>query len=610
LKSDGKEHWFFNMANHASHAALPYPIKGARYTVYVPLLDADGDPTAQTTPDTEISEDNAAATDAAEEVSATSGMDGMGMLTFTGAETDCSMLAANFKAASGPKATLMTLYPRVLAEVGTGTLSAGSAGGGTLGTLLAYDVTGCFIKTTGGTGGGGTGGANNQARKIVTYNTSTGAFTVSPNWETTPSTDTTYAILLPEGVSLGMLKMLLSNGPHGGTAAVLTLERIVVASATSNEPAMKLTGNGTASGLLSTGGATGHGAKFTGGATSGSGIHSSAPTSGYGIYAVSLGDNGSGFHGQGFGDGAGMLLYGGTNGDGLACQGYKAGGGIVAHGGADGGAGSGAGPGMFANASATGPGMQISGGATATNTGHGLVIAGDVGDAAGLYIRSSGAYSGVIINAGATGHGIALTGGTTSGDGLNITTTSGHGVSIAATGTSKHGVTITGGNGGTSDGLKLTAGTGGVGLRLDTLTATGAVALSSTLTVTGATTLTGAVSATNASNDIRGIDVSKLGNDSTALTRLKQMFGATRLITVDSATFTPTTTQFETDHTTDDAGRYTEQVLYGLSGDNAGVATPITGYAFANSKVKLTVEALPAAPSNGHTFLIMGRIEQ
>jgi hypothetical protein len=196
------------MANHASHAALPYPVKGARFTVLVPLLDADGDPTAQTTPDTEISEDNAAATDAAEEVSATSGMDGVGMITFTGAETDCSTLAVNFKAASGPKATLMTLYPRVLAEVGTGTLSAGSAGGGTLGTLLAYDVTGCYLKTTGGTGGGGTGGADNQARKIVTYNTGTGAFTVAPDWETTPSTDTTYAVLLPEGVTLGMLRAL------------------------------------------------------------------------------------------------------------------------------------------------------------------------------------------------------------------------------------------------------------------------------------------------------------------------------------------------------------------------------------------------------------------
>lgn len=209
------------MANSASHGSLPYPIKNARFSILVPFLDADGDPTAQTTPDTEFSGDNGAAADTAEEVSATSGMDGIGLLTFTGAETNYSTLAANFKAASGPKATLAALYPRALVSIGTGTLSAGSAGGGTLGTVLLYDLSGCFIKTTGGTGGGGTGGANNQARKIMTYDVSTGAFTVEPNWETTPSTDTTYAVLLPEGVTLGMLKTLNPTTP-GRTLAVGT----------------------------------------------------------------------------------------------------------------------------------------------------------------------------------------------------------------------------------------------------------------------------------------------------------------------------------------------------------------------------------------------------
>lgn len=194
------------MANHASHAALDYPIKNARYTILIPYLDADGDPTDPTTPDTELSKDDGSAADAAEEVA--SPKNSVAMLTLTGAETDCSCLSLAGKAASGPKTTLATIYPAVLASVGTGTLSAGSAGGGTLGTLLAYDVTGCFIQTTGGTGGGGTGGANNQARKIVTYNTGTGAFTVTPNWETTPSTDTTYTVLLPKGVTLGMLKTL------------------------------------------------------------------------------------------------------------------------------------------------------------------------------------------------------------------------------------------------------------------------------------------------------------------------------------------------------------------------------------------------------------------
>lgn len=196
------------MANHASHASLPYPIKNARFTVQVPYLDADGDPTDPTTPDTEISQDGGAFADAAEEMTTVTGSNGMGYITLTGAETNNSMVGLAAKVASGPKATLGTFYPRNLAVVGSGTLSAGSAGGGTLGTLLAYDVTGCFIRTTGGTGGGGTGGANNQARRIITYNTSTGAFTVSPNWETTPDATTTYDVLLPEGVTLGMLRTL------------------------------------------------------------------------------------------------------------------------------------------------------------------------------------------------------------------------------------------------------------------------------------------------------------------------------------------------------------------------------------------------------------------
>lgn len=214
------------MAVHVSHAALPYPIKNARFSLLVPYLDADGDPTAPATPDTEISKDNGAAADCVEEASATSGMDGMALITIGGAEMDCSTVALNAKVASGPKATLVTLYPRQLVILGTGTLAAGSAGGGTLGTKLPFDISGCFIRTTGGTGGGGTGGVNNQARKIMSC-TAAGVFTVVPDFETAVSTDTTYDILLPEGVTAGMLKALplgvygTLSGTHSSTTADL-----------------------------------------------------------------------------------------------------------------------------------------------------------------------------------------------------------------------------------------------------------------------------------------------------------------------------------------------------------------------------------------------------
>jgi hypothetical protein len=83
-----------------------------------------------------------------------------------------------------------------------------------------------------------------------------------------------------------------------------------------------------------------------------------------------------------------------------------------------------------------------------------------------------------------------------------------------------------------------------------------------------------------------------------------------RLIVVDSATFTPTTTAFETEQTTDESAFYTEQVLYALDGANAGMTVRVTAYAFTNSKVKLTVDALKVAPADGDRFTMYGRIEQ
>lgn len=194
------------MANHASHAALPYPIKNARFTVLVPYVATTGIPTDPVTPDTEVSQDGGAFANCTEEVTTIAGSNGFGYITLTGAETNCSLLAIAAKVASGPNNSLGSVHPRVLAAVGSAlALSAGSASGGTLDTPLDYDLTGCFVRTVGGTGGGGTGGANNQARKIASYNTTTGAFTVAPDFETAIDATTTVDVLLPEGVTLGML---------------------------------------------------------------------------------------------------------------------------------------------------------------------------------------------------------------------------------------------------------------------------------------------------------------------------------------------------------------------------------------------------------------------
>lgn len=190
------------MANHISHAALPYPVKGCRFTILVPYLDADGDPTDPTTPDTERSIDAAAFADCTEEASTISGSNGMAYLTLTGDEMNGSAVAVAAKVASGPKATLATLYPRVLPIVASGTATAGAAGTITLavGSSAIDDYyTGMIIRTTGGTGGaGGSGSLGNQARMITNYVGSTRVATVIPNWETNPSSDTTYEVLNTE----------------------------------------------------------------------------------------------------------------------------------------------------------------------------------------------------------------------------------------------------------------------------------------------------------------------------------------------------------------------------------------------------------------------------
>lgn len=227
------------MANHVSHAALPFPVKNARYSVLIPYLDADGDPTDPTTPDTEISKDDAAPADCAEEVGTL--RNSVGLLTLTGAETDCSAFSLAAKAASGPKTTLGTFYPRVLAILESGTAQAGGASSITLAAgALAVDLAGCIVRSTGGTGGGGSGGASNQARPITAYNTSTKVATIAPNWETNPSSDTTYDVLLPPGVTSAMLKTLVPA--TAGRTVVVDANGLVDANAVKVGPS----GSGTA----------------------------------------------------------------------------------------------------------------------------------------------------------------------------------------------------------------------------------------------------------------------------------------------------------------------------------------------------------------------------
>ncbi len=208
------------MSVHASHAALPYPIKGCRFSFIVPFLDADGDPTDPTTPDTEISKDGAAAADCTEEVSAISGMAGAQLMTLTGDELNCSIAALNAKSASGPKFSIMIFQPRVLPVLRNGTAQGGAAGAITLdSSASSIDdyYNGLFVRTTGGTGGGGgSGSLGNQCRVVTDYSGSSKSCTVVPNWETNPDATTTFELLIPIGHPLFSLA---DTRAFGGTAS-------------------------------------------------------------------------------------------------------------------------------------------------------------------------------------------------------------------------------------------------------------------------------------------------------------------------------------------------------------------------------------------------------
>lgn len=219
------------MANSITHAATPWPVKGARWSILIPYLDADGDPTDPTTPDTEISVDGGAFADCAEEAAALTGSNGVCLLTVTGAETNYPVFAIAAKAASGPKATLGIFRPRLFPVLTSGTAQAGGAATITLASgasaITDYYV-GCVVKTTGGTGGGGTGGANNQARIITAYNGSTKVATVNVAWETNPDSSTTYEVQLCETALLCAKPDVSAWGGTAAASAVVLADMVQV----------------------------------------------------------------------------------------------------------------------------------------------------------------------------------------------------------------------------------------------------------------------------------------------------------------------------------------------------------------------------------------------
>lgn len=181
--------------------ALPYPVYGAPWVVVVPILDADGDPvTSAAGLDNEISKNGDTAADAGTEAEIGNG-DYSVVLSATDMTAD--VVAGTLKTStSGAKNTKYTLHPRKLVTVRSGTAAGGTSSTITLDSGASPEddaYNGMFIQAT--------LDSNVECRIISDYNGSTKVATVVPNWNTTPDSDDTFVIKLPEGVQLPTIRL-------------------------------------------------------------------------------------------------------------------------------------------------------------------------------------------------------------------------------------------------------------------------------------------------------------------------------------------------------------------------------------------------------------------
>jgi hypothetical protein len=104
-----------------------------------------------------------------------------------------------------------------------------------------------------------------------------------------------------------------------------------------------------------------------------------------------------------------------------------------------------------------------------------------------------------------------------------------------------------------------------------------------------------------------GGDTVQVDGSATAATRMKEFFAACQTFAVEDTDFTPTTTVFECDSADDYDRDWVYSSIWWTSGANEGTTQFVSTYSFADGKVKLTVSEMETAPSDGDTFIRIGR---
>lgn len=178
--------------------ALPYPVYGVPFGLVFPIFDTNGDlVSAASGLDSEVSLNCDVFSDCTNE-SVEIGSNGMYYLLLTNEETAGDVVSVIVKnATSGAKTTPMTLYPRKLVGLVSGTVASGASSTITLdSSASAVDdmYNGCLCVAT--------IDSNVEARIIYNYVGSTKIASVNPTWNVQPDSDDDFSIFLPEGMQI------------------------------------------------------------------------------------------------------------------------------------------------------------------------------------------------------------------------------------------------------------------------------------------------------------------------------------------------------------------------------------------------------------------------
>lgn len=576
----------------------PWPIYNARFRVTFPILDADGDlVTAASSPDSEASQDQGTFADCTNEATEIATSSGVYYLDLIATEMDTQNTTVIVKTAtSGAKTTTLTLYPRRLPVIRTGTAQAGGASTITLdSSASAIDnfYVGCYVNITNNSPANALG----QARMITGYVGSTKVATVQSAWGTNPSSASTFEILLPGyTTSTTAWAGTQVTDPIAVGQPAVDVKYISNDSTAADNAELMFDGTGYAGGTT----------KLTTNVTQWNTSNVATPdTAGYPKVTIKSG-TGTGEINLASGvANSNLINIAGAAVDTTAAQ---IGVNIVNYKGNAVPTADTAGYPKVTVKSGTGTG-EINLSAGVLNTVTNLTNAPTAGDLTATMKASINTEADTALS----DYGALKP--TTAGRTLDVTATGEAGIdwsNIGAPTTAQNlsGTTIATTQKVDLETVKTQSVTCAAGVTVNTnvgttqpvnFTGTGGSALvkGDTVDIAGA-----AVSTSSAQI---GTNVVNIAGDSTAATRLKNLFTAAVQGTVDDATFTPTTTAFETSFTVD-TDKYTSEAIYFVTGDNAGFTSGVTAYAFTNSKVKLTVNALPAAPADGDVFLVFGKI--